>query len=129
MRQEHCCFGVSVSRLRAAHSRPTPSEQMTLRYGILCTRACVCVFLFKMYYISLSYSSVDNWFGDIVLSCCGSATLLFLSLSLFLRLFLPFFVSLLLLCVSMFMDALLCTGAKVISACFYFLEEVNTCVI
>lgn len=119
MRQEHCCFGVSVSRLKAAHSRPTVSEQITLRYGILCVYVCVCmcVFLFKMYYISLSYSSVDNWFGEIVLSFRGSGTILFVSLSFspFVPLFVSLFHSFVYLC--SWMHCFVLEIRKVISVC------------
>lgn len=59
---------------------------------------CVCAFLFKMYYISLSYSSVDNWFGEIVLSVCGSGGLLSHSLRFHLSLSLSLFLFLTLQC-------------------------------
>lgn len=54
---------------------------------LVCTCVCVCVCLcasvsyhFKMHYISLSYSSVDNWFGEIVLSVCDSVVAFCLAL-------------------------------------------------
>lgn len=78
------CLCVSVSRLRAthwAHSIRTNQTEIWVCAMWVCVCAahtcmCTCVFLFKMHYISLSYSSVDNWFGEIVLSVCGYGGLL-----------------------------------------------------
>lgn len=95
---QDCKIGVwvSLSADWEPPTGPTISEQIRLRYGIVPTRMCLCacvyvcgvcmfvcewVYHFKMHYISLSYSSVDNWFGEIVLSVCDSVVAFSLSLS------------------------------------------------